>query len=944
MDAMERERIVFGVNGAAEQPARLRLRPTRHARRSFLARASRAPSTRRSLVPSRRKPPLETWLNRPHALRVAPFGKDQRGSGRLSRLPPRRRRFGPVCVVPLICALAAPGSVQADGDAERNVSATSLVSSAKTRDLYPVVVIDRTEIELSGMRNLWDLLRSRVDYNYFGLHRPFSIDSFRLAILIDGRRISDSTYDLDAVPVAAVERIEIVGGSAVVVHGPQAIAGTINIVLRDGFEGVEVQAHGETPVDGGGEAAQASALWGGAVGAGHLTFGADVFRRNEIRAADRDYSRSVWTPGGSYYDTRWVSLSGNTAFIPVEVDGRRRYRLDTVGDCDGPGFTGPLTVSFGTPGEVCGFAWNEIAWEWEHRERQAAFLALDHPVGGGGSLYFDARVASTDVTRPYEAPTPYRISLPDGLDSGTGDDRYSLPPGTLVFHRFAGHGNRVFDWDLEEYDLTLGVEGRLGGGIGYDVHVRSFDWDVALDAATFVRVSAIDDAVENGTYDLANPLSTDPEHLAAIRRTGVRLGYDEFTKHRVARVAFDGSGFELGGGPLAWAVGAELVHEARKWDPVYRDGSGNVVHWTDVAGVSPLWSVRFHGERDRLSEFAELSLPLHGDLDVVLAGRHDEQNDVGSTVSRQLATRYRLNDGLSFRGSLSKSEKPPFLVALHFARLVTNPRIWDPATRSAYTVTAVNFGNPDLEPNDTDSVSLGIVSRLGPVTLSGDWYRTSISRLVAVARAQTIVNFEREHGRLPPGIRIIRYSDTYSDDIRDHPGCPKNPPPIPDRISCIVKPVTADGEFDISGIDLRAQWSWTTHWAEFDLDAHWSHVNEFEERAFDFSGPKDFPRNRVHVLLGATRGDLTFQWSAYATSGYRAPGYYSDGRYGGWVGHDLSVRWRDAFGIDATDITGGIMNVGNRGPTINSGDPEDPDETFDSIRGRTFFLTLKRSW
>ena len=83
--------------------ARLRLRPTRHARRPLLARAFRAPSTRRSLVPSCRKPRSETWLNRPRALRVAPFGQGRRGSRSLARL-----RLSPTRhVVPFLGARAS---------------------------------------------------------------------------------------------------------------------------------------------------------------------------------------------------------------------------------------------------------------------------------------------------------------------------------------------------------------------------------------------------------------------------------------------------------------------------------------------------------------------------------------------------------------------------------------------------------------------------------------------------------------------------------------------------------------------------------------------------------------------------------------------------------------------------------------------------------------------
>ena len=860
-------------------------------------------------------------------------GPDICGDGPTAGPVPWLRRFGATGVVLSTFAVAAPVPVHGDGEPEREVSATSLVSSADTKDLYPVVVIDRTDIELSGMRNLWDLLRSRVDYNYLGLHRPFGIDSLRLAVTVNGRRISDSTRDLDALPISAVERIEIIGGNSVVVHGPHALAGAINIVLRDRFEGVEVQIHGETPVDAGAEAGQASALWGGAVGDGHLMFGADVFRRNEIRRADRDYSRPRWTPGGSFADTRWVSAFGNTAIVPGA--GAR-----SIGNCEGNGYTGPLSDPFGILGEGCGFAWADIAWSWEHRERQTAFLALDHPLGGDDSLYLDARVASTDVTSPYAAPTPALIFLRSGLQSGSGENRVDLPPGTLVLHRFVGQGDRAYDWNLREYDFTLGVEGRLGAGIGYDAHLRSYLWDVSLDAGNFVHRDIMYDEIVNGRYNLAAP--TDPANDRAIRRSAVRLSDDQVTKHRVARVAFDGTGPELGGGAIGWAAGAEFVYESRRLNPIYRDGGGNVVDPTDVAGSHPFNAVAFRGARDRLSEFAEISLSLHDDWDVVLGGRHDDQDDVGSTVSSQLATRFRVNHGLSLRGSVGSTEKPPILAALNAAPVVTNPRIFDRTLGSGYTVTAINSGNPDLEPDEADSLSLGVVGRLGPVTLSGDWYRTSLSRMFALVTAQAVVDYEFRHRTLPEGVEIIRYRDpeTYRQHRERFPECPERPLPIPGTIACIVKPLTDDGEFDIAGVNLRAQWGWTTDWAEYDLDAHWSHVSEYEFRAYDIAQSEGFPRNRVHVALGATRGDQTLQWSAYGMSGYRSAG----GRFGGWIGHDVSVRWRNPFGIDATDLTGGIMNVGNRGPSIHSEDPEDPDLTFDAIRGQTIFVTLKRSW
>ena len=56
------------------------------------------------------------------------------------------------------------------------------------------------------------------------------------------------------------------------------------------------------------------------------------------------------------------------------------------------------------------------------------------------------------------------------------------------------------------------------------------------------------------------------------------------------------------------------------------------------------------------------------------------------------------------------------------------------------------------------------------------------------------------------------------------------------------------------------------------------------------------------------------------------------------------MHWHDAFGVEGAEITGGIINVADREP---SEDPEDigyPDETFDSIRGRTLFVSVRRTW
>jgi len=818
------------------------------------------------------------------------------------------------CVLAALSAAPVPLAASDGAGAGTVVSTGSLMSTGAIRDLQPVTVIEREEIELSGLRNLWDFIASRLSYNSFGLDRPFVLGWFRVAILVNGRSISDSTIDLDSLPVSAVERIEVLSDSAVALYGAQAIAGTVNIVLRDRFEGFEIQAGGENPVNGGGDTAHLSAYWGTAVGDGHLNVGVDLFRRNEIRESQRSYSRARWTPGGSFDDTNGVSLYGNTAFYLIpNPDGPRptQSAAASLGDCEGGAFTGPLANPYGLPGHACGYAFADIAWSWEQRDRDALTVGLDHPVGEDHSLYFDARLVRSGFMFPRRAPALIRlpgVHLPAPLLPST----VGVP--ATVLHRFAGHGHRDASTDLEEHDLTMGAEGRLAYGIGYDAHLRSYRHDEDLEAGTYVHRRVLADP----RYDLLNPLSTDPLHLEAIRDSSVRRYRNRFIEHRVARIAFDGRSPEVAGRTLGWAAGAEYAYEKRTRDPVYRDAAGNAVDHADVIGV---FDLSFTGSRTRLSKFAELSVPLHERWEVVLAGRHDDHDEVESTTSHQVATRFRLREGLTLRGSFSRAAKAPGIGALNTARVVTRPRIFDPLTGYRYETIAVNSGNPELGEDRADSLGVGVVSEMGPVTLSADWYRMGLSRLLVIYPAQALVWAQARGATLPPGVEIVRDDAGF--------------------ITRIVKPVSDDGMIDVSGLILRAQADWDTKWADFDLDVWWSHLTKFHERTPLLDGSPRHPRNRAHARLRAGRGDVTAQWSAYGLSDRPNPWGTS---YPGWVGHDVSMRWENAFGIAGAEITGGVINVADREPSADPADPFWPDETLDSIRGRTLFLSLERSW
>ena len=197
------------------------------------------------------------------------------------------------------------------------------------------------------------LLLQRSVYNAFGIYRPLSNG----IVFINGRRISDSIFDLDTLPLSAVERIEILRDSATALHGGHIAGGMINIVLMRDHEGLEAQTSVSPTARAGGDSEHGSILWGGPFGRGHVTLGADFFQREEIRDRERSYSRASWTPGGPFAETAGVSLGGNTLFIPVTdaVTMEETTIARPLGNCEGSSYTGALAEPQGIAGAGCGF-------------------------------------------------------------------------------------------------------------------------------------------------------------------------------------------------------------------------------------------------------------------------------------------------------------------------------------------------------------------------------------------------------------------------------------------------------------------------------------------------------------------------------------------------------------------------------------------------------------
>ena len=251
-------------------------------------------------------------------------------------------RHGVTALALIISATAMAGTEPAGREVAPSGHGERLLAAAPR----PVMIMDREDIRLSGSKQLADLLRASVR-NSFGSYRETSghgpaqnafldldgLGAGNTLILVNGRRVPGSPLaggagvDLNTLPLFAVERIEFLPPGAAAIHGPNALGGVVNVVLRDAVEGTEVEATAERPTRAGADTEHVSVLWGGRFDRARLTFGAEHFARAAIGDRDRAWSRALWTPGGAFADTGMSRWPGTRCFPPTS---RRRARSATV--------------------------------------------------------------------------------------------------------------------------------------------------------------------------------------------------------------------------------------------------------------------------------------------------------------------------------------------------------------------------------------------------------------------------------------------------------------------------------------------------------------------------------------------------------------------------------------------------------------------------------------
>lgn len=846
---------------------------------------------------------------------------------------------------------AAP--VLAQDDAEATLDRLAVTGSRIARDdldgALPVQIIDRVTIEASGKTSVADLLRNQP-INSGGSFRPQSgnaaqsfagvslraLGSDRTLILIDGRRAPTapnvgSGQDLNAIPLAAVERIEILSDGASAIYGSDAIGGVVNIITRSDFTGAEVMVGLSDPKRPGGDLREASAIIGAASDNARIMFGVSNNKRDIVFQRDREWSRG----GASVFSNNILTAGG--AFLRHPEFGSA-----TPGaGCTGEGFE--LTAPGAT--RRCFYDFTLQAADEAEIENQSIFARASYDIDNNWTMHMNAGVSRVKSFGRY-APVPSSPWLVGGfgfirLDPGTpnhpgtpasegglnpaweqyqneilnadGSVQYAGPDAQLLLaHRFAANGPRDTNTDASVYDLDFFVTGTLGE---YDVEfgarrVESQYFDLGRN---YVVSALAQPQFDSGAYNIYDPFNVDPDVLQSFTST---INRDARFVSREYRALVSGDLFEMANGPVGFAVGAEYRDEDYK--DIYDDlqAAGNI---TGSAGNSAF------GGRDQWAVYGELLFPVLENLEVSLAGRYDDYSDFGTNFSPKISVRWDALDTLGFRASYGEGFRAPPLDILSqqpsfgaagVVHVPTAEFFGNEDPNASIQVTSFSIANPDLGAEQSEQFSIGAVwEPTDWFTATLDYWNISIDDRVAFIGAQQVLNcLEGLQTNCPPGLTRFGAGASAPDPSLGLGGQFGSE----GQVQFLQTGFASLGTIDSDGFDISLR-------GNFDFDAYGRLRSEINgsylwsqeiDSGVNVAGLATLPRWRAIWANQYTFGDFGVNWNINYIGSQRSAQTANLDRLPSWTTHDLQFNY---FAPWNGRISVGMDNVFDRDPVLDPG-------------------------
>lgn len=824
-----------------------------------------------------------------------------------------------------------------------------------------VQVVTRADIERSGASTVGDVVRN-LPINSAGSYDDTFTGSFARGssgvslrglgqrgtlTLINGRRMAnfgfaqnlqDSFVDLNSIPLAAIDRIEILKDGASAIYGSDALAGVVNVILRRDFKGLEISGGGGTTSHHDGNESRASLAGGyGDLASSHFNMLGviDYFKRDTVWARDRDFS-STANQSRFQGGTDLRSTAGNPGTYVRRAGTNpfgNNFNRQPFANCP----VDRIVAVAGVSGTNCIEDTNAYLSLIPETERLGLYGRMNYEFSTSLGAFVEAGLNNTKTftqSVPFAVPStqigPMRtrqinITLPVGHPSNP----YAVPVD--IRYRFDDVGPRKVYNETDAKRFVLGLKGNIG----------AWDWESAYlyansystqDDRNGIKVSGLLSVVADGSYNFANPSTNTAATYNRLKAEYQRRG-DSTIKQIDAKTS--GEIVQLPAGPLAVAVGVEHRKESLS------DSADDVLVSGDVLGRGSSKAV---GTRTQSSAYAEFSVPVIKDLEVQIAGRYDRYNDFGSSLNPKIAFRWKPTKDLLIRGSYTKGFRAPNIVensdssAFFFNNVRDTLRcaintVFCPTT----PIAGVFAGAPGLQPEKSISRSLGFVfDATKDVNIGVDIYDILQRNIIAADSFQSIVA-----GELLPQYagRVIRSPATAADIALGAPGA----------ILVVLNRYSNQTALRTKGVDLDLRWrivkNETGAWT---LQSSNTYVHSYKTslvaggELIEFAGTYATPRYRSNTTLSWDRN----AWSLSATLNHIAKYAQSSSaplnvpeNIGNWDTLDMQGSYT---GFHNLRLTLGVRNLGDLAPPIDLASGAVPyDITQHNPRGRFMYVSAK---
>jgi iron complex outermembrane recepter protein len=616
----------------------------------------------------------------------------------------------------------APGGSQTIGVSEEKIES---IGAANTSDLVSAIPQAGTFNQVVAIRGSsnFSLAVNRPILRYLGFQSSSTASTL---LLVDGHRlpgmgIQQSSPDVDAIAVGAIERVEVVtdGGSAT--YGSDAVGGVMNFITRKTFDGVEVKGSYGFGHDI--EIFNAGVTAGTAWETGSAYVSYDFSHHDELFGRDRTWSRSLNWPlsaaaagdpnyaGGAFDIGSSVNCATPNIFFSNTNTRVGLPALTAAGTnrCDNTEHS--TFYPRETKHSVLGSLYLEPADNLSFRVK--AYYVHRRNVSDGGPLTGDFTVPKTLLDGV--TPNPVYIPVPgqNGAPCRIGGVDLLCQTAQISFAPLLGVSTPQVGV-MEAWGITPTVKYDVGGGwqvnalFNYGRGKNTFDGQL-------INASPIGAAAFTfNPYNLSAPGNAAPLATALDWFQYGRATHDLYN----ARVIADGPLFRAPGGDLRVAIGAEWMKESISTF-VTRSATRASINAAADAKVS----------RDVWSVFGEINLPIVGEenrgdgiygLSVTASGRYDHYSDFGSTFNPKIGVNFEPVEWLRLRGNWGKAFQAPGMSDLASVLLGENVNplpttlrpFFDPATpvpvsgNNAWII-AVGGAKPGLQPQKATTWSVG---------------------------------------------------------------------------------------------------------------------------------------------------------------------------------------------------------------------------------------------